>query len=88
MVAVHFQSPALATTWIDDQNFQYEVWTDADRDLAVYYGAAADRNAFIPDRVTVVLDADGEWLLEYTSNTSSVGHTDDVLADCQALFGE
>lgn len=84
---MHFQSPEFATSWIDDQDFQYEVWTDDDKDLAVHYGAAADRNAFIPARVTVLLDENGEWLLEYTSNTSSVSHTDDVLADCEALFG-
>jgi peroxiredoxin len=88
VVAVHFGSTSLASTWIDDQEFQYEVWTDDDKTLALHYGAAASTGAFVPDRVTVILDEQGEWLLEYTTGTGVVSHTADVLADCQALFGD
>jgi hypothetical protein len=37
--------------------------------------------------VTVILDTDGTWLLEYTTGTSTAAHPADVLADCEALFG-
>ena len=87
VVAVHFGPPSLASAWSDDQGFQYEVWTDDSRTLALNYGAAASAGAFAPDRVTALLDANGNWLLEYTTGTGNVSHTADVLADCQALFG-
>jgi len=37
--------------------------------------------------VTVILDAEGTLLLEYRQGTGSSGHPEEVLEDCQALFG-
>ena len=39
-----------------------------------------------PD-VTLILDAQGTLVLEYRSSTGASGHPQDVLEDCQALFG-
>ena len=81
-----FQDPATNNAWIIDQDYQYEVWTDDDRALSVTYGAADDINAFFPARVTVLLDAAGDLLLEYPNVVIDV-HPQQVLEDCQLLFG-
>jgi peroxiredoxin len=83
---VTFTGPAANAAWIEQEGFQYEVWQDEARDLAVYYGAAANRRAAFPDRVTRVLDAEGNLVLEY--NDVNVGTSPaDVLEDVTLLFG-
>lgn len=71
--------------WIAAEEFQYEVWEDTNRELADHYGA---RNVLfdVPDRVTMLLDPDGSLRLEYRS-VSTGAHPDEVLSDCQALYG-
>ena len=81
-----FTGPAANAAWIEAEGFQYEVWQDEARDLAVYYGAAKNRRAAYPDRVTRVLDAQGTLVLEY--NDVNVGTSPaDVLEDVTLLFG-
>lgn len=72
--------------WADDQGFQYELWDDTNKTLAVHYGAGSPGSWF-PDRVTVLLDADGNQLLSYSGGANRT-HATDVLADVQAIFGE
>ena len=87
IVGVSFDSPSRNSAWAEDEGFQFELWTDEDRTLAVTYGAANSTSARFADRVTVLLDADGNQLLEY--EVSSIGtHPADVLEDCEALFGD
>ena len=71
-----------------EQEYLYEVWTDEDRELAMHYGAASSSSAFIPDRITVLLDANGDLLLEYLDGTSAGSHPQEVLDDCELLFGD
>jgi len=74
--------------WSDEQGFQYEVWTDENKDLGLYYGvlsSAADRSM---ERATVLLDADGTLLLEYQGIIAFNTHPSEVLEDCTLLFGE
>jgi peroxiredoxin len=73
--------------WVEDQSFQYEVWTDPNRELAMAYGAADSSTQVLPDRVTVILDSDGRLVLEYLTGTSSFNHPQEVLDDCTLLFG-
>ena len=80
-----FQDPGTNNAWVEDQGYQFEVWTDDERTLSVTYGAASSVNAFFPDRVTVLLDADGELLLEYMTVSIDV-HPQQVLDDCLLLF--
>ena len=83
-----FQEPSDTLSWVEDQGYQYEIWTDdAERTLAVTYGAAEDAGAWLPERVSVILDADGNLLLEYMDNVSTGTHPTNVLADCEILFG-
>ena len=87
IVGVSFDAPDRNANWAADEGFQFELWTDDDRTLAVAYGAASSSSARFANRVTVVLDADGNQLLEY--EVSSVGtHPAAVLEDCELLFGE
>ena len=87
IIGVTFGDPGLNAYWIEDQGFQYEVWTDDNRELAIHYGAAEDANAFIPDRITRLLDADGNVLLEYNSVSTSTSPAE-VLEDCQKIFAD
>lgn len=81
-----FAGPVVNTAWILDQGFQYEVWTDEDRTLALHYGAVAKVTDIIPDRVTKILDGNGDLVVEYPA--VAVGtHPGEVLEDCQTLFG-
>lgn len=87
IVGVSFDDPDRNANWAADEGFQFELWTDDDRTLAVAYGAASSSSARFANRITVVLDADGNQLLEY--EVSSVGtHPAAVLEDCELLFGE
>ncbi len=83
-----FDPPADTAAWVEREGFPYEVWTDDDRTLALTYGAASSASANYPARITVLLDADGALLLEYTDNLSLGEHPSDVLADCAILFGD
>jgi hypothetical protein len=75
-------------SWVVDQGYQYEIWTDdAERTLSVTYGAAEDASAWFPDRVSVLLDSNGDLLLEYMDDVSTGTHPANVLADCEILFG-
>ncbi len=82
-MGVSFAGPEVNTLWIQDQGYQYEFWTDTNRELALYYGAVEKVTDFVPARVTRILDAEGVLVLEYAVGT----HPLEVLADCQALFG-
>lgn len=88
IVGVGFDPPEATQAWAESEGYEYEIWTDDDdRTLAVYYAAAADSSAALPARVTRILDEDGTLVLEYA--VTDIGlHPSDVLADCQALFGE
>ncbi|MBR57024.1 MAG: hypothetical protein CMH54_03085 [Myxococcales bacterium] len=68
------------------QEYLYEVWTDSDKTLALYYGAVTSDLMPFPSRITRLLDAEGNLILEY--NTVSVdGHPQAVLDDCTKIFG-
>ena len=70
-----------------EEGFQFDLWSDSDgRTLALTYGAADDVGQSYADRLTVLLDGDGVLLLEYI-NPSVASNPQDVLDDCQVLFG-
>ena len=89
IVGVSTASPSALQNWADDQGFQYELWQDDSRgSLAARYGA--DDGWFGSyARITVLLDAQGRLILEYNeiSDFSPGGHPNDVLSDCQQIFG-
>lgn len=86
IVGASFNQPGTNAAWVADQGYQYEVWTDINQQLAEHYDAGPGLLP-VPQRVTVILDAKGALILEYRSATGTSGHPQDVLEDCQALFG-
>jgi peroxiredoxin len=87
IVGVSFDSPNKLQGWAEDEGFQYELWDDQDKTLALHYGAASSPSAFFADRVSVLLNKQGEVLLEYKNDVSAGTHPQQVLEDCQLLFG-
>lgn len=86
IVGVSFDSPEKNQAWAEREGFEFELWTDTDKTLAVHYGAASSTSAFVPDRITKILDRNGDLVLEYLG--VSVGtHPALVLEDCEKLFG-
>ncbi|MCB9681890.1 MAG: peroxiredoxin [Alphaproteobacteria bacterium] len=86
IVGVSFDSPAENQRWAERQSFPFELWSDVDRDLALYYGAARTATQGTASRVTRVLAPDGRVLLTYDSVRVGV-HPQQVLDDVTAIFG-
>lgn len=82
-----FDTPAENQAWAEDEGFAFELWSDEDKTLAVHYGAASSTAAAIPGRVTRLLDANGDLLLEYQVSAIDA-HPENVLEDCRLLFGD
>ena len=82
-----FDPPERTGRWVENQAFQYEVWTDVDRTLALTWAVAEDPEARRPSRNTVVVDAQGRVVLLYRS-VSVRTHPAEVLSDVRALFGD
>ncbi len=81
-----FDPPSRNQAWAEAEGFAFDLWTDEGRELALTYGAAATASQPFAGRVTVLLDENGELLLEYP--VVSVGtHPQEVLDDCELLFG-
>lgn len=87
IVGVSFDDYATNDAWAEEEGYLFELWTDDERTLAVAYGAAASTSTAYASRKTMLLDVNGDLLLEYLSVSPS-GHAQDVLEDCQTLFGQ
>lgn len=76
-------------SWAEQEGFQYEVWTDSDKILAAHYDESFQDGQAFPNRITVLLSASGDLLLEYPdiSITQTGTHPSTVLEDCEKLFG-
>jgi peroxiredoxin len=89
IVGVGFSGPDSTSTWVAQEEFQYDVWTDDDaRTLALHYGAADSAGALYPSRITMLLDREGDLMLKYTVDVRVGTHPDRVLEDCIRLFEE
>ena len=86
IVAVSFNTPADNVPWVAKESFEFEIWSDLNKSLALWYGAVDSKAALFPNRITRILDASGTLLLEYNS-VSVDAHPADVLADCHEIFG-
>ena len=79
-MGVSFGSPDETSRWIEHEKFPFEVWTDADRQLSTTFHAVDDPKQSHPRRITVVLDAEGQVILEYRS-VNFLTNPEDVLSD-------
>ena len=94
-MGVSFDSPETNEAWVNDPittntvqdpPFQYELWSDTDKTLALYYNSISSLSATEAGRVTRLLGGDGDLLLEYgTINVTA--SPSEVLEDCRQLFG-
>ena len=82
-----FDSTTLNQSWAASEGFQFELWSDLDRELGLHYGAASSPTAGAARRISFLLDEKGYVALEYTS-VSTGTHPAEVLEDAQALFGD
>lgn len=87
IVGVSFDTPAKNLEWAAEEGFSFELWTDDDKTLALYYGAATSQTQQTASRISKLLNSDGTLLLDYFS-VGVTNHPQEVLEDCQALFGD
>ena len=84
-----FDSPAENAAFKSADKFQYPLWSDLQRELALYYGAAKSKTQGAAYRVTVILDPQGHWVLTYPNvDLSLLTHCADVLKDMKAILGK
>jgi peroxiredoxin len=88
IVGVSFDLPEKNAAWAEKKGFNFELWSDTDRGMALYYGAASDAEQRMASRETRLLDAEGNLLLEYDVGLSIGTHPSDVHADCERLWGK
>jgi peroxiredoxin Q/BCP len=87
IVGCGFDTPEDNQAWAEDEGYEYEIWTDSNKTLALTYGAASSKSTSYPSRVTVVLDEKGMLALTYA--VSSIGtHPAQVLSDVTQLYGD
>jgi peroxiredoxin len=85
---VSFDTTSALRSWAADEDFEFELWQDTDRTLALHYGAVDSASDWAPDRISVLLDAEGRHIVSYSVSIFGLGdHPVDVLEDCEALFG-
>ncbi len=87
IVAVGFDTPTVNAEWAAEESFEFDLWTDGERELAEYYGAVSGPTQSRPSRVTRILDASGVLVLEYNEGVVAGTHPELVLGDCKILFG-
>ncbi len=86
-----FDKPWKNKAFKNAEGFQYALWSDQGRELAQYYGAASSAKQPYADRMTVILDPTGQWVLEYPPaavNFNLLNHVDHVLSDLHLLIGK
>ena len=82
-----FDNPLETEPWAIDQAFQFELWSDIDGVLALYYGAVETQSDHTAARITKLIGADGVLLLEYLEDVVAGTHPSEVLEDCEKIFG-
>ena len=80
-----FDLPAENAAFTLANQFQYRLFSDPERAMALHYEAASSPSQWFADRTTVVLDPYGRWVLQYPSVGNTKAHPNEVLADMTAL---
>ena len=83
-----FSPPWIHEMWAESESFNFEVWTDDDKTLALTLGAADSPSAIAPERMTFVLDEAGVVFLQYTEDVVAGIHPALVLEDLTILLGD
>jgi len=88
IIGVSFTDVQTNGDWVTEQGFQYEIWHDDNKALALYYDAVEQRGEQYPKRRTRVLNAEGQVVLEYNNKIIVGAHPEEVLQDVTLLFGK
>ncbi len=84
IIGVSFDGPVANKAWANKEGFKYELWSDLQKELAKYYGAGIAAGS--ERRLTVLLDATGQLILDYEVSEPAK-NAQDVLEDCEKIFG-
>ena len=87
IVGVGLDDPEENLEWSEEEAFTFALWTDDDKVLGTTYDALDGERDTSVDRVTALLDADGNLVLQYLEDINIGTHPGRVLEDCEALFG-
>ena len=80
VLGITFSAPDALKQWRDEVGPMGELLSDADRAVAMAYGAADDPQAQKASRVSVLVGADGKVVKTYTP-ADAAAHAAEVLAD-------
>lgn len=80
MLGITFSPTEDLKTWRDEVGLETELLQDADRSVAMAYGAAASADQEKAKRVSVLVGADGTVLKTYASPNAEA-HPAEALAD-------
>ncbi len=80
MLGITFSDIADLKTWRDDVGLTADLLCDADRSVALAYGAAESADQERATRVSVLVGADGKVMKTYAVSEAEA-HTHEVLAD-------
>lgn len=90
MIGVSFDAPATNAIFKANEEFQFPLWSDTEKTLALTYGAAEADWQPIASRVTVILDETGDWVLFYPAGVVAAKslylHAQTVLDDLAQLL--
>lgn len=89
VVGVSFDSAKSNAKFKAAEKFEFALWSDLGRELAMAYGAATSPDEGFADRTTVILDDKGDLVLVYPSsdvNFTLTKHAGYVLADLKKLL--
>ena len=84
-----FDAPSKNAKFKQVESFKFDLWSDVNRELALYYGAAKKKTQSAASRITVILDPEGTWKYHYSSAAigfNFYGHPGTVLNDMKALL--
>ena len=80
MLGITFSSPKELKAWAVETDVTTDLLCDADRSVALAYGAAESADQEKPTRISVLIGPDGRVLKTYTVSDAE-GHPSEVLMD-------
>ena len=80
VLGITFSSPEELKAWAIETDVTTDLLCDADRSVALAYGAAESVDQERPSRVSVLIGPDGRVLRTYTVSDAE-GHADAVVGD-------
>ena len=80
MLGITFSTPEDLKAWADETGLTSDLLYDADRSVALAYGAAESADQERPTRISVLIGPDGKVLKTYAVSDAE-GHPSEVLMD-------